>query len=419
MTDPMQAKSQPIGKRQVWEAWKHVRGGGKATGVDGLSMDEIASDPGRYLYPLWNRLASGSYMPPPVREKRIPKGDGKERKLGIPTILDRVAQQTIRAELEAEVEPMFHPDSYGYRPHCSAHDALRQCNARCRGQWFVIDLDIRAFFDTIDHEMMLSILRQYTDKKHILLYCKRWLEAPMMKEDGCMEERDRGTPQGGVISPLLANLYLHEAFDLWLWETEPGVEFERYADDIVVHVSSREQAEYLLGRIRERLGAYGLKLSDEKTKIVYCWKGNRPPSANSGCDRSFDFLGFQFRPRYMAKIEGRKGGGLWIFSPGISPKSEKRITATLRELRIFRWQNVTLEEVSKRLAPMIRGWLGYYSLYSPSEMIGLWWRLNMCLIKWARRKFSLPTFGAAFVRLQLICRRQPCLFPHWSRGFTI
>jgi group II intron reverse transcriptase/maturase len=418
MTDPTFAKNQPIGKRQVWEAWKHVRGGGKSTGVDGLSMDAIASDPGRYLYPLWNRMASGSYMPPPVREKRIPKGDGKERKLGIPTILDRVAQQVIRAELEEEVEPRFHPDSYGYRPGRSAHDALKQCHARCRGSWYVIDLDIRAFFDTIDHETMLSVLRKHTDKKHILLYCERWLKAPMMKEDGTLEARDRGTPQGGVISPLLANLYLHEAFDLWLWETEPEVEFERYADDIVVHVTSREQAHRLLNRIRERLGEFSLSLSEEKTKIVYCWKGTRPTDVGEGCDRSFDFLGFTFRPRYMAKRAG-KGGGLWIFSPGISHKSEKRITATLRELRIFRWQSLTLAEVSRELAPMIRGWLGYYSLYCPSGMNGLWWRLNMRLIKWARRKFSLATLGAAFVRIQRICREQPHLFPHWSRGFTI
>ena len=417
MTALQRAKSQPIEKRQVWEAWKHVCRGGEATGVDGLTMDAIEAHPRRYLYPLWNRLASGSYMPPPVREKRIPKGDGKERTLGIPTILDRVAQQVIRAELESVVERKFHPDSYGYRPGRGAHDALRRCNSRCGKHWFVIDLDIRAFFDTIDHEKLLSMLRQHLDKRHVLLYCKRWLRAPMMQEDGTLVARDRGTPQGGVISPVLANLYLHEAFDQWMQATVPEVEFERYADDIVVHVSSREQAQCLLEKIRERLKAFSLELSETKTKIVYCWKGTRPPVRNEGCDRSFDFLGFTFRPRYM--VHHGKGVGLWIFSAGISCKSEKRINAAFGALRIHRWQSLTLAEISRRLTPMIRGLLGYYTLYGPSVMNRTWWGLNLRLTQWARRKFSLPTFGSAFVRLQRICRKQPHLFPHWSKGYTV
>ena len=417
MTEFRGAKSQPISKRQVWEAWKHVRRGGEATGVDGLTMDAIEANPRRYLYPLWNRLASGSYMPPPVREKRIPKGDGKERSLGIPTILDRVAQQVIRAELEEVVEPVFHPDSYGYRPGRGAHDALGRCNSRCGKQWYVIDLDIRAFFDTIDHRKMLSLLSKHTDKRHIQLYCKRWLEAALMKEDGTLVPRDRGTPQGGVISPVLANLYLHEVFDQWMLSTAPRVEFERYADDIVVHVSSREQAQELLGRIRDRLKEFSLELSENKTKIVYCWKGSRPPDKGEGCDRSFVFLGFTFRPRYMVRPDKR--ARLWIFSAGMSRKSEKRINASLSELRIHRWQSLTLADVSRILSPKIRGVLGYFSLYGKSLMNGLWWGLNVRLVKWARRKFKLPTFGAAYVRIQRICRKMPHLFPHWSKGYTV
>lgn len=417
-TSPTQAKTQPIEMRQVWEAWEHVRKGGKATGVDELSIAEIDKDPSRYLYPLWNRLASGSYMPPPVREKCIPKGDGKERKLGIPTVLDRVAQQVIRAELEPLVEFRFHDDSYGYRPGRSARDALKQCFTRCQRFWYVVDLDISGFFDTIDHEAMMSVLRKHTDKGHILLYCERWLKAAMMKPEGTIEQRDQGTPQGGVISPLLANLYLHEAFDEWMRETEPNVGFERYADDIVVHAISVAHSRYLLWRIRERLREFSLELSEKKTKIVYCWQKGRPVRRDDGICREFDFLSYTFEPRYRP----RRGsyGGFWFFGAGISRKSVKRIGKTLSDLRIHRWQQLSLEELGKELAPKIRGWIQYYGYYGMgARMRRVLWRLNVRLIKWARRKFKLQTFGAAYLRLRRIGRQQPDLFVHWSRGYTI
>lgn len=416
-TESKQAKSQPIEKRQVWEAWKHVRQGGKAVGVDELTIQEIDRDPGRYLYPLWNRLASGSYMPPPVREKSIPKGDGTERKLGIPTVLDRVAQQVIRAELEREVEPRFHPDSYGYRPGRSAHDALKQCFKRCQARWYVLDLDIRGFFDTIDHETMMSVLREHTDKGHVLMYCERWLKAPMMKPDGTIEQRDRGTPQGGVVSPLLANLYLHEAFDEWMRETEPHVGFERYADDIVVHASSAAHARYLLWRIKERLKEFSLELSETKTKIVYCWKGSRPVIREDGICREFDYLGYTFKPRYVP--QRGSVGGVWFFGAGISRKSAKRIGESLTGLRIHRWQHLSLAELGKELAPRVRGWIQYFALYGASQMNRVWWRLNVRLIKWARRKFKLQSFGASYQRLRKVSRQQPNLFVHWSKGYAI
>jgi len=382
-------------------------------------MLEIERDPARYLYPLWNRLSSGSYMPPPVREKLIPKGNGKERTLGIPTIIDRVAQQVIRAELEPGVERKFHPDSYGYRPDRDAHDALKQCSMRCQVRWYVIDLDIRAFFDTIDHGKMMSMLRKHTDERHILMYCERWLKAPMMKPDGTLEHRDRGTPQGGVISPLLANLYLHEVFDQWLGETEPGVEFERYADDIVVHAASVAHCQYLLGKIRARLGEFSLELSEEKTKIVYCWKGTRPARADEGICREFDFLSYTFKSRYLPRYGKGQGGGIWLFNAGISRKSEKRIGKELGDLRIHRWQTLTLAEVGKALAPKLRGWIQYFSRYGAGQMHRLWWRLNVRLIKWARRKYKLPTFGAAYNRIHRICQEKPHLFHHWAKGFTV
>lgn len=416
-TESTQAKSQPIGKRQVWEAWKHVRTGGKATGVDGLSIEAVDNDPARYLYPLWNRLSSGSYMPPPVREKSIPKGDGKERKLGIPTVLDRAAQQVIRAELESVLEFRFHPDSYGYRPGRSARDALKQCSKRCQARWYVLDLDIRGFFDAIDHGTMMSLLRKHCDKGHVLLYCERWLKAPMMKPDGTLVPRDRGTPQGGVISPLLANLYLHEAFDEWMRETEPNVGFERYADDIVVHAASAAHARYLLWRIRERLREFSLELSEQKTKIVYCWKGSRPVRRDDGICQEFDFLGYTFKPRYLPRQGIR--GGIWFFGAGISRKSTQKIGEKLSGLRIHRWQQLSLAELGKELAPRIRGWIQYFSAYGAGQMHRVWWRLNVRLIKWARRKFKLQTFGAAYQRLRTVCRQQPNLFFHWSKGFTI
>jgi RNA-directed DNA polymerase len=287
---------------------------------------------------------------------------------------------------------------------------------RCQRFWYVVDLDISGFFDTIDHEAMMWVLRKHTDKGHILLYCERWLKASVMKPEGTIESRDEGTPQGGVISPLLANLYLHEAFDEWMRETEPNVGFERYADDIVVHAVSVAHSRYLLWRIRERLREFSLELSEKKTKIVYCWKRGRPARRDDGICREFDFLSYTFESRYLP----RRGnyGGYWFFGAGISRKSEKRIGKTLSDLRIHRWQQLSLAELGKELAPKIRGWIQYYGYYGLGRMRQVLWRLNVRLIKWARRKFKLQSFGAAFQRLRRIGRQQPNLFVHWSKGFA-
>ena len=414
---PAGAKTQPIEKRQVWDAWKRVRTGGKAVGIDGLTIAEIDSDPGRYLYPVWNRLASGSYQAPPVRERSIPKGNGKERKLGIPTILDRVAQEVIRAELEPLVEPRFHEDSYGYRPGRSAHDALSACVKRCGRSKYVIDLDIRAFFDTIEHEKMMEILARHTDKGHVLLYCRRWLQAQTMKPDGSLVDRTEGTPQGGVISPLLANLYLHEAFDQWMREAFGSIRFERYADDIVIHTASLEQSQYVLDRIKARLVEFGLFLSEEKTKIVYCWNGRLAPKGREEVHQEFDFLGYTFKPRYMRRKDGR--GCFWGFWPGISAKSRKGIGEQLRELGFHSWQGMTLLEVARNLAPRIRGWIDYFGRYSPREMAPTMHQLNARLVKWTRKKFRIQTYQRAQAWLWKVSDRQPSLFYHWSKGFGV
>jgi len=416
MTELSQAKTQPISKLQVWKAWKRIRTGGKSPGVDGLTIETIDANPRKYLYPLWNRLASGSYMPPPVRERNIPKGNGKERKLGIPTILDRVAQEVIRAELQPLVEPKFHPSSFGYRPGRSAHDALEQCARNCWERWYVVDLDIKAFFDTIDHGKMMEVLGRYTDKRHVLLYCERWLKAQAMKPDGELVERDAGTPQGGVISPLLANLYLHEAFDQWLAETQPLVVFERYADDIVVHTRSPEQSNFMLDRIRARLKEYSLSLSEEKTKIVYCWRTARFHENEGGHCTEFDFLGFTFRPRLCERGDGEK---FWGFRPAISGKSQARIGQELRGMRIHNWVGQSIRTVAKILAPKLRGWIQYYARFRPSELSFLFWNLNVRLMKWARRKYKLRTFAKGYGWLKKVCKAQPTLFVHWSEGYSV
>ena len=418
-TGPEQAKrSQPISKQQVWSAWKHIRSGGKTPGVDGQTISEIDAKPAKYLYPLWNRLASGSYMAPPVRECVIPKGNGKERKLGIPTVADRVAQEVIRRELASIVEPRFHSNSYGYRPGKSAHDAVERCARKCQGFDYVVDLDIRAFFDTIDHGKMMAVLAKHTDRKHILLYCRRWLRAKTKRVDGELAERHAGTPQGGVISPLLANLYLHEALDQWLVENHPEVEFERYADDVVIHTKTEAGAQKLLEEIKARLKEYSLEVSEEKTKIVYCWHGKRPPRGREEIQQEFDFLGFTFKPRYMNR-SGDKAQRFWGFWPGISAKSKKHIGSTLRNLRIHKWQQMSLREVAAKLAPQLRGWIGYYSRFRPQELNNVFSRFNIRLAKWAKEKFKITQMVMAIGWIKKISRRCPNLFFHWSKGYRM
>jgi RNA-directed DNA polymerase len=415
MIEELKTKTQPVSKEQVWSAWKHVKQGGKGMGIDQVSMDEIASNPRKYLYPLWNRLASGSYFPPPVREVSIPKGDGRERMLGIPTILDRVAQEVIRAELEPIVDPKFHPSSFGYRPGKSAHQALEQCAKNCWERWYVVDVDIKGFFDNIDHEQMMRMLRKHTRQKHILLYCERWLKAPVQKRNGELQERDKGTPQGGVISPLLANIYLHEAFDQWLAITQPRIVFERYADDIVIHTRSREQSSFIVDKLKARLKQYSLEVHPEKTKTVYCYRTARFFKEAKDIPVSFDFLGFTFKPRLCAKSNGEK---FWGFRPAISKKSETRILEELRKLAIQKWVTCDIREVAEALAPKIRGWLYYYGKFRPSEMQRVFSLLNMRIAKWAKRKYKFNTLGKAYHWLKRMIEYHPNTFVHWQHGFT-
>jgi group II intron reverse transcriptase/maturase len=416
MIEELKSRTQPVSREQVWSAWRRIRRGGRGTGIDRVGIDEIDANPRKYLYPLWNRLASGSYFPPPVKEVLIPKGKVKKRVLGVPTVLDRVAQEVIRAELEKTVEPRFHPSSFGYRPGKSAHDAVEQCARNCWERWYVVDLDIKGFFDNIDHGRMMSILRKHTDHRHVLLYCERWLKAPVMRQNGEMQTRSKGTPQGGVLSPLLANLYLHEAFDQWLAETQPRIVFERYADDIVIHTRSMEQSCFILDRLKARLREYSLEIHPEKTRIVYCYRTARFFKERKDIPVSFDFLGFTFKPRLCEKSNGEK---FWGFRPAISKKSQKKIVGELRKLAIHNWVSEDIQSVANDLAPKIRGWINYYGRFRLSEMQWVFRLLNVRIAKWARKKYKLRTYAKSYGWLKRMAKWYPYTFVHWTYGFTV
>jgi group II intron reverse transcriptase/maturase len=410
----LETKTQPISKEQVWESWKRIKKGGEGVGVDNVTIAMIEKNPRKYLYPLWNRMTSGSYYPPAVREVSIPKGEGKKRTLGIPTIVDRVAQGVIRVELEKIVEPLFHPSSFGYRPGKSQHKALTQCAVNCWERWYVVDIDIKGFFDHIDHEQMMRILRKYTDKRHILLYCERWLKASIQVDD-TTRERNEGSPQGGVISPLLSNIYLHEVFDSWISTTQPRVVFERFADDIIIHTRSMEQSQFILDKVRQRLKQYSLELNEEKTKIVYCYRTARFYKENKNVPVSFVFLGFTFKPRKCRREDGQI---FWGFRPSMSKKSQKRINGEIKKLAIHKWVYTDIQVLANTLAPKIRGWINYYGKFRLSELQPVFRRLNKRLARWMRNKYKLKTYGQSYGMLKRIIKSYPNTFVHWEYGFT-
>ena len=409
----LRPKSIGITRDQVWAAWKRIKQGGKGVGIDNVTIEKIEKNPRKYLYPVWNRMASGSYFPPAVREVSIPKANGKERFLGIPTMCDRVAQEVIRAELEGELEPHFHPSSYGYRPGKSAHQALEACAKNCWERWYVVDVDIKGFFDNIDHAKMMEILGKYTSKKHILLYCERWLKAPVLRINGEMDANStKGTPQGGVISPLLANLYLHEVFDSWMERNHSIMVFERYADDIVIHTRSIEQSEFIMDKLRVRLRQYNLTLNEEKTRIVYCYRTARFHKATKEIPVSFDFLGFTFKPRLCKRGDG---GLFWGFRPAVSVKNLKRMNAELNNLQ--RWVRMSITEVAEAIALKVRGWIRYYGYINKSALTVLFDRLNERLAKWVKNKYKIRSKRKCFVWLKRVSKSFPSLFVHWEYGW--
>lgn len=411
-----ETKSHPITKRMVWEAYRRVKANRGGAGVDQISLEEYEADKENNLYKLWNRLASGSYLPPPVREVEIPKGDGKTRKLGIPTVSDRVGQMVVKMYLEPKLERVFHASSYGYRPGRSAHQAIETARRNCFYSDWVIDLDIKGFFDELDHELLHKALERHNTDKWVTMYVNRWLKAPVVKVTGQQQARDKGTPQGGVISPLLANLYLHYSFDRWMEKEFPNIKFERYADDIIIHCVSEKQAQYVLSKIRERLQVCKLELHPEKTKIVYCRDGKR--RERTPYPDRFTFLGYEFKSR---KCKNRTDGKLFhSFTPGMSPKATMRLTSELRQLGIQNRVTYTIHELARLLNAKVRGWISYYGKFRKSEMWRLFGRLNARLVKWVRRRYKRfsGSWNRAHKALLFIANHHPNLFVHWKAGFT-
>ena len=402
------AKPFAISKRMVWEAFKAVRANDGAPGVDGQTLGDFASDLANNLYRIWNRMASGSYFPPPVLRVEIPKSGGGVRELGIPTVGDRVAQAVVKRYLEDLVEPHFHPDSFGYRPGRSAHDAVALARKRCwRFKW-VLDLDIQGFFDNLDHALVLRAVRRFTDCRWVLLYVERWLRADVMLPDGTRQARDRGTPQGGVISPVLANIFLHLALDQWMLDTCPSLPFERYADDMIVHCKSRAQAEWVRTRIEQRLQLCKLRLHPTKTRVVACG-GHGPKGA-----RSFDFLGFTFQPRVAKTKDGR----LFVsFGPAVSRKAAKVLRERARrEWRLPSRTTMTLHEIASMVNHVLKGWIRYFRRFRPSALVSALGNLNLNLRTWVMRKFKRfrGRPHAAMAWLRRIARAEPQLFAHWE-----
>lgn len=416
MSEPKpEGKPFVISKEVVWRAYKSVKANKGAPGIDDESISDFEADLEGNLYKLWNRMSSGSYFPQPVRAVAIPKRDGKgSRVLGVPTVADRIAQTVVAMCLEPEVEPSFHPDSYGYRPGRSALDAVGTCRQRCWKVDWVVDLDIRAFFDSVDHDLVLQAVARHTDQRWILLYVERWLKVPLQHADGTLVPRDRGTPQGSAISPLLANLFMHYAFDTWMAENFPVVWFERYCDDVVVHCVSERQARFVRDSIARRLASWGLDVHPDKTRIVYCKDSDRTGSHEH---ERFDFLGYTFRPRLAVSKTGHRFVG---FLPGVSRDAKRAMGVVIRAWRINRRSDRTLEEFADFVNPIVRGWLNYYGRFYRSELKPVLRRINAYLVRWAMNKYKRLRGSPHQARQWLVgvYRRQPHLFEHWRVGIA-
>lgn len=408
-----QGQSYDISKKILFDAYQLVRKNAGSAGIDNETLERFGQNEKKNLYKLWTRMSSGSYFPKAVRRVEIPKKDGGIRALGIPTVTDRIAQMTARLYLEPMIEPHFHLDSYGYRPQKSAHQAVEATRKRCWEYDWVIDLDIKGFFDTIDHDLMIKAVDHHNPPAWIKLYIGRWLKASVEDEQGKVHRRDVGTPQGGVISPLLANLFLHYTFDTWMVRNYPQNPFARYADDIVAHCRTKEEAERLLHAIKERFTECKLTVHPVKTKIVYCKDSNR---GEVYPEQKFDFLGFTFCPRFA---KNKNGQYFVSFSPAISKKAEKGIKDTIRSWKIHTWTGSDLDRLVRELNPRIRGWLNYYGKFRKSALSDICKLFQKCLEKWAKNKYRAlkGKWWKARALLKKIAQGNPKLFAHWEFGW--
>ena len=405
-----QTKPYNIPKCLIYEAYKRVKANKGSAGVDEQNLKDFDQDLTNNLYKLWNRMSSGSYYPQPVKRVEIPKANGGIRPLGIPTVADRIAQMAVKMQIEPELERHFHSDSYGYRPNKSAHQALEQVRLRSWQRAWVLDMDIKGFFDAIDHDLLMRAVEKHVKEPWQQLYITRWLQAPEQYPDGSIEQRTHGTPQGGVISPLLANLFLHYTFDMWVEKHWEGIQFERYADDIICHCRTEQEAAALKSILTQRFKQCGLQLHPDKTKIIYCksWKHKADYAGIS-----FDFLGFTFRPRLIKTRQGRE---LVCFLPSISQKAAKRIRTEINEWAWLKWQQGDIKDIIRFSQSKLRGWMEYYGKFGRSVITNVLFHFDKKLSRWAKRKYKkLKTLIQAAKRVNAFRRRNRLLLAHWNR----
>lgn len=400
-----------IPKQQVVDAYKLVKANAGSAGIDQQSLMDFEQNLKGNLYKIWNRLSSGSYFPPPVMAVSIPKKSGGTRTLGIPTVGDRIAQMVVKLSFEPKIEPHFLENSYGYRPNKSALEAVGVTRKRCWQYDWLLEFDIKGLFDNIPHDLLIKAVEKHTQEKWITLCLRRWLNAPIILPNGKTIMRDKGTPQGGVISPVLSNLFLHYVFDKWMQHNYPKIHWCRYADDGLVHCKTEKQALAMLKHLAQRFNQCGLEVHSDKTKVVYCKDSNRKDKYSV---TSFDYLGYAFKPRL---VRSRDSKMFVSFTPAVSEAASKAMRDKIRSWKLKYRVELSLEEIATQYNPILKGWMEYYGKYSPSSLEPVWTQFNAVLVKWVMRKYKKINGKTRSAKmLESIQQMQPALFPHWQIG---